>query len=265
MTRFTTPLICTALALPIGLGFVTTPAADAAILAGDVIVIDFGKTGQLTAGNWNNVARDATGASGLFPTDTSFTTENPAATAITISGNLIRYSDGAATGVNLAGRTIKSGTGAFAGIGGASAVADNTLAFPATGVIPDNAQIDLSFFNQGKTILSLTGLDDSLTYNLSLLSKITDARDANTWIANEGLASQQSIVVDPNDTPFVYSFIGLTTNGSGVITFSVTTADAGGTASAHINALELTAIPEPATATLLALAGLILHHRRKRA
>jgi hypothetical protein len=226
---------------------VLAPAARAALLPGDVIVIDIGRDASQTTGTedpdgtWNNFApSNQQGFDGV---------SSEATGGRTITSDLLRYSDGAGTGVGFDVTTIKSGTGAFHGIGNITSTL-GTLGFSSTGIIPDSAQGDVGYINEGKVIFTLTGLDDSLTYRLEFLSRFDTARDPNPWVVNEGLASEQTVSVDPNVSPFVYSFSNLATDGSGNITLAVTTPDAGGASTAHLNALELTAIPEPSSVVL---------------
>ena len=90
-----------------------------------------------------------------------------------------------------------------------------------------------------------------------MLSKIDAARDAGNISVNG-----TTISVDPNDAPFVRAFNNIATDGSGriVISFSST---GGGALTQHINALQLTAIPEPSTALLSGLGTLALLRRRR--
>jgi hypothetical protein len=169
--------------------------------------------------------------------------------------NAIRFSDAATTGVTL---TRTGGNDASsAGIGAATVTANSGLSFTGTGIIPDSAQVDLMYVTANLVTLTLGGLDNSLTYNLEMLSMIAADRDAQNINVNGTVVS-----VDPNVAPFVRAFNNIATNGSGqiVISFSST---AGGTATQHINALQLTAIPEPSTALLGGLGLLALLRRRR--
>ncbi|MCC5805879.1 MAG: PEP-CTERM sorting domain-containing protein [Opitutales bacterium] len=223
-----------------------TASASAQILANDTVVINFTQTGNTAGENWNNVE----GASG------------GTISAGTLVGDLIRFSDGATTGVALSIEGSGLGTDLF-GIGGRTEPADPNRSFPASGAIPDIAQQNLTYHSDSPQRFVFSGLDDSLTYNLSVLSANTAGRNAHDWIANPG-PDQVTISVDPDDT-LVHTFSDLLTDGSGNLVLENTTSGAGVDAQ-HLNAMELTAIPEPATyaalAGLLALGLVVLRRRR---
>lgn len=216
--------------------------AAGAMINGDILVVDLGKTGQETTGNWNNVALAA---------NAQFLDGQ------VLASDMVRYSDGAATGVSLAWDEV-DGSSSFAGIGGATiASVGASASFTGIGTIPDNAQIDTSYFN-GNSTLVLSGLDSSLTYNLEIMAKIDSGRDAQNITVNG-----TSISVDPDTAPYITTFTGISAdvNDEIVISFFST---GGGSALQHVNALAVTAIPEPATLGLVAaFGGAVLFIRRR--
>lgn len=221
-------------------------ATAASIMLGDTIVIDFGKTDFQTSGNWNNVHRSPVDPNNYFGSGT-----------VELAGDLIRFSDGAATGVSLA--TVGGTANSSSGVGGATvASVGASAAFTVSGTIPDNAQVDVMYVNTGTVSLEFAGLDTSLLYNIELMSKLDAARNANPIVVNG-----TSISVDPNSSPFVVAFNGIAADGDGKIFISFPDAGSGADLQ-HINALELTAIPEPSTALLGGL-GLLALLRRRRA
>jgi hypothetical protein len=218
----------------------------AAIVLNDTLVLDFGKTGSTTTGNWNNVAIGATG--GTFPVSSS----GP------LVSSMIRYSDGAATGVTLSTTGIISGNPA--GIGSAT-VGAVTASFPVTGAIPSSAQVDTAFIANSGVTLVLGNLNAALKYNLTIFSKLDAARD-NLNIVINGTA----IAVDPNVSPYLTTWSNIVPNGSNQIVISFPNAGVGtsNVLTQHINAFELTAVPEPSAALLGGLGMLCLLNRRRR-
>lgn len=257
-----------------GASLLAIPSASAAIVLNDVILIDFGKSGSglwtgangpgaQTAGNWNNVARDSDSGSTINSSSDGAT--------INLVSNLIRYSDGASTGVALVGAESLAAPGT--GIGGADVSQSSPqLSFSSSGLIPYSAERDV-FFTATTFTFTFTGLNDALTYNLEALARFNNlaasvptapARNARNWTLQQGVLGQEvTISVDPDVNPSsIIAFNNVSTNGAGTITlilFGGTGADL-----AHINALELTAIPEPSAALLGGL-GLLLLLRRRRA
>ncbi len=207
--------------------------ASAAIVNGDVLVFDLGTSGSTTGGNWNNLSAAASSSSVSPVTDA------------------IRFSDGTATGVGLALASLGSGK---VGIGGIDDVTDpgsfSSPGFTGSGAIPETAYQDLAYFSNedGTNSFTFSGLDNSLNYTLSFISRVPTgtARPSITWDIGSG---QDSIAIDPENNTIIYSFSGLNTDGLGKLAVSIPIS---GSDTAHINAIELVAIPEPGTYALLA-------------
>jgi len=206
-------------------------AASASIVNGDVLVFDLGPTTSETGGNWNNLS--GSGSSVGAVTDA------------------IRFSDGAPTGVGLAIANLNSGK---VGIGGIDDVTDpgsfSSPGFVGSGAIPESAYQDLVYFSNedGANSFTFSGLDNSLNYTLSFISRVPtgNARPSITWDIGAG---QASVAIDPEDNTIVYSFSGLNTDGLGKLVVDIPIS---GSDTAHLNAVELVAVPEPAMAGFLA-------------
>jgi hypothetical protein len=221
-----------------------TASASAQITLGDTLVINFTAPGNTVGGNWNEV---------IAPLN------SPIAEGILLA-DMTTFAGGQSTGVSL---SITAPEDAF-GLGGRDEVFVASRVFPVSGTIPAAAQRRLTYHTTSDQQFVFSGLDDSLTYNLSVLSANTAGRAEQAWIANPGI-NQVSLLVDPDDG-MVHTFANLSTNGSGVIILQSTAAGSG-TNAQHLNAMELTAIPEPSTyAAILGLlaAGVIFLRRRNR-
>ncbi|MCD8483097.1 MAG: PEP-CTERM sorting domain-containing protein [Verrucomicrobia bacterium] len=218
---------------------------NSAVIPGDTFVINFTATGETVGGNWNEVVA----------------TLNLPIAAGTLLANLKNFADGTErTGVNLA---ITAPEDTF-GLGGRNEAPDAARIFPVSGVIPDAAQRRLTYHTTAGQEFIFSGLDDNLTYNLSILSANTAGRTDQVWIANPG-PGQTSISVDPDDG-LVHTFFNLSTNGAGTIILQSSAAGSG-TDAQHLNAMELTAIPEPSTyAAIMGLVVIgVMFLRRRRA
>ena len=229
-------------ALATAMAGITTPSAQGAITYLDVIVIDFGKDTDETSGNWNNISR-TTSTPGNYYGDEG-----------TLDASLNRFSDNAETGVSL---TVDAAFEANTGIGGLTAT-PATVSFSSSGLIPDSAQVDVAYVNHDSVTYTFGGLNDNLSYNIELLSlvDVALARDS-TDVTIGGV----TLTIDPNDG-LVHSFDDLTSIGGEItISFSGT---GNGSELFHINALELTAVPEPSSTALLGLglSSLLLRRRR---
>ena len=257
--------VTTLTAATLTLGFAAS--SHAAIVAGDQVLIDFGKTGQETGGNFNNVNESAQTPVG---TSERFT----ASDTTPLAGNLIRNSDGAATGVDLfftEDSDPDSDTGI--GIGGA----DNPAAATFSGY-PVSASRDTLFLAEDFAEFEIRDLDPSLTYNLQFFGSVpssferdptfydVDTDGNGTLDATDSFDPAEALENGEAGVNFA-TFLDITPTAGGVITFrmredtnSLSSGNVG-----HLNVLELNAIPEPASLALLGLGGLMLLPRRKRA
>jgi len=232
-------------------------SAQAQIVVGDVLVVDIGKVNTVsdtfeTPGNWNNLAKTQSTGTPAPLTD------------------LIRFSDGAATGVGFA--IADQGPGGNAvGIGGIvvdSAPANfTTPGFAGSGAIPQTAWEDVALFSNDNSTNTFTfsNLDNSLKYNLSWISRIPSGNTRNTltWSISGG---QGSVAINPENNTTIYSFSDLSTDGSGNLFVSIAVGSASGD-TAHLNAVELQAVPEPTTIAILlgGIGTLVLLRRFRKA
>ena len=228
--------------------------ASAAFIAGDRILVDLGQTAHesgtattpATDGNyWNNFALAA-----------NDTTTPPT----TLVADLIRASDGTATGGLL---EIAASTFDNVGIGGA----DNPNASQ-TNAMPASATRDTFFFNASNNdpksaTLEFRNLDTSLTYDLSIFGSVPSGTRPLTEITVDSV-TQSYNPVDNGETGTgtnTADFIGLSPDSNGTISFVVTLDGAG---AGHINTIELTVVPEPASLSLMAVVGLVVLRRGRR-
>lgn len=194
--------------------------------SGETLLVDFGKAGQETVGNWNNVSENA---------DIRF----PAGTAI-LKNLLVRNSDGIPTSVRL---VKEEASGSNSGIGSAivGPVGSPDGDFASIGRLPDSAQEDMMFIQSPDLTLAFDGLDDGLTYRLEVFSKIDASRNAHPMVVQSGLAAEQSALVEPDVAPYAVVFENVPTDGNGRIALSFPEAGFDG-ATQHLNAVALTAM-----------------------
>lgn len=249
--------ILTGLALAVGL----TGAANAAITAGQTVGIDFGGDTSTDPGNtWNGISVGGTAttagmndaASIIIGDDESLLSTTGVATGSTFtflnSSGEIAWDFG---GVTAGGADGVVGDGAF--ISHASVFGDGIISNDASGrVVTPTDTFTFTF----------SGLDDGLTYNLS---GGHDGNQNNTNFDATWTADGQSATTDTSgggNLGFI-SLTGLETDGSGNLVITVN-GTATGASHITVNALTLTAVPEPSTTALLGLGGLaLILHRRK--
>ncbi|WP_269538009.1 PEP-CTERM sorting domain-containing protein [Cerasicoccus fimbriatus] len=254
---------------PVCLVFLSLPLlpciCEAVFAINDTLAIDFSKLDTTTgpaedpSGAWNNI----TGPSLGFGVN---------ADPIPTATNLVRYADGASTGVSL---SLLLPATSQVGISSSTILVDPSASFTATGAIPSSAQSDavvgakiLDAHSETTVTFRFNNLNDGLLYNLEFQSW-SNAYDYNVkdYIIQLGLLSEQTISVDPNSLPSVYGFNNIATNGSGQITLTIQGLEKGAD-TAVINAMALTAIPEPATYALvlstLSLLGILIRSNNKR-
>ncbi|BDS07218.1 hypothetical protein NT6N_22580 [Oceaniferula spumae] len=228
-----------------------TGAANAAIVVGDVIGIDFGSTPYAGGGNFNDFGHPniANGASSAF-----------VGTLVNLDGNDVTgvgFSVGNFSGDNTADALISNGSAGSAPFDESSIYVDALISNDSNGT----GNLDPG----GYLTLTFTGLDDSLTYNLNGGFDGTNANFNTTWSFDSGSAG---ISTTQNDS--ISSFLaasgdgyhireGLQTDGSGNLVIQLTRTN-------HVNVggLTLSAVPEPSTTALLGFGGFALILRRRK-
>lgn len=204
----------------------------ATMIVGTEIGIDFG-TGGGSATNWNPLTNP--GNDLLTVTDTS---------GITVDG--------------------VSFTSAITPSGGSTTFATE-VSSAYTG-IPNAAQLDSWVdTNTGQFVFTFSGLDDSMTYNLTIGGYSTGGTAAQQENRNSGwTVDGQSAGTDAESIAGSYvSFTGLETDGSSNLVIS--SYDFNGNAVNIVSALQLTAIPESSSYALiggmLALTAVMIRRR----
>lgn len=239
--------ILTGLALAVGM----TGAANAAITAGTTIGIDFGSTPYAGSGNFND-----------------FGHPNIADGAIsTFAGTLINLDGGNVTGV---GFSVENQSGdntadALISNGSAGPTPFDESSIYVDGLISNQSGSTGGLDAGGYLLLTFTGLDDSLTYNLTGGFEGPNANFNATWSFDSG-----STGISTNQNDSISSFVatstdgyksadGLQTDGSGNLVIQVTR-----TNHVTVGGLTLEVVPEPSTTALLGLGGLALILRRRK-
>ena len=117
--------------------------------------------------------------------------------------------------------------------------------------------------NAASMVLTLSGLNTTLTYDLLLYGSRGNAQSAEqTWTLNEGSGASPLTHASGLNSTTAVDWTSLLPNGSGVIEVTITNAGAGALA---LNFASITenAVPEPSSALLCSLAGLSLLARRR--
>ena len=249
-------------------GLAFAGAANGALVAGQTLGIDFGDGiwSTLTpassdpalngSGSETNFAvlvqqRDAGGTIGRVPG------------GVNVTGQAISTD---ITGAALTGTTFTtSGWGGFLGTG-------DQVGYNAAGVgnytgtdFSDLSYNDGIFAGPGNVLITISGLDDGLTYDLAIAANMLPATHGGTVL--EPVSGETGVYTGPSihnggTNPIQpFTLTGLQANGSGDLTLQLNQNGSGATI---ISALTVTAIPEPSTAALLTLTGLGLMLRRRR-
>lgn len=200
------------------------------LLTAQTILIDFGKSSQPTAGNWNNFAQS----------DSFRFTDN---TQRLMLEDMID-STGAATTADF--YFIDFSDSAGAGIGGADFNLATTIGQP------QSATRDTMYLNRsGQSAwasFELRGLTANAAYDLTFFAGIAAERNDTEWTADGTTVS----LAPENNTTQTVTIAGARANASGVLSilWESNTGAASSTA-AHWNTLEIVAVPEPSAYSLL--------------
>jgi hypothetical protein len=206
-----------------------------------MILLDFGRPDNTSSSSYNNITIPVSG-----PTATT---------------GIIPLLD---TGAVATGWSISVTDNGNGNSGNAGAGADITTVPAAITGLEQTAYQDSIFANGSNPgmLVSFTGLNDSLTYDFLFYGSRNNGQNApdQTWHLTQGSGGTDVVHASLLNTTTVVDWPGLSTNGSGEITFTISGANGGALA---LNAGSISSIPEPSSLGLI-LAGTLLLARRFR-
>lgn len=133
---------------------------------------------------------------------------------------------------------------------------------------PNNLQSDRVFTTGTGALFTISGLDNSKTYNLALIASPDASHDTDFTVGVTPLTATAGSAGSDDNGALTFTdgtthvlFSGIASSG-GVITF--TTGKASGSGAGVLFGLQLEAVPEPSTTALLGLGGLALILRRRK-
>jgi hypothetical protein len=152
------------------------------------VLIDFGQTGSQTSGNWNNVTTPSNSS-----TSWNSTYGGSSGLPHTIVGDLINDA-GDTTGISL----LQIASSGNMGVGGATLTGSDLTTASSNLGQPTSAVTDLLFVPNGSsTTFQLTGLNSSLSYDLTFFSGLDATRAANSsafTITGAGSSSNKHLI-----------------------------------------------------------------------
>ena len=152
------------------------------------------------------------------------------------------------------------------GFGGSSGAGADVATFPAAVSGFETTALEDTIFANGSSAsmtVTLTGLDVSKTYDLLFYGSRDNGQNVNaqTWSLTQGTGGANVVHQSENNQTVVVDWDGLSTNGSGVIAFTISGSNNGALA---LNFGQIIEVPEPSTTALLGLGGLALILRRRK-
>lgn len=169
----------------------------------------------------------------------------------------LKWKDGASSGISM---TWVSGSAGAVNTNDASLMTSELSA-----MFPDVAARD--FIGTNGTAASLVwridGLDDGMKYSFDILSSRTGTGNRNSLFIMQGVNTVQGEINAAGNSQLLSIDGVVPSNGSILLTLRAGTGNTGFT---YFNSFEMTAVPvpEPASAGLLALAGVVMLRRRSR-
>ncbi|MCA9248811.1 MAG: PEP-CTERM sorting domain-containing protein, partial [Planctomycetales bacterium] len=204
-------------------------------------LIDFGRNTNLSGATYNNVSNGA-GAVALNATT------------------------GGATGWSITVTEDGSGSGGDAGSGADATTFPAALSSFATTALQDSIFANAGAGSSPSMTVSISGLDDELTYDLLFYGSRLNGQNVvnQTWSITQGVGGANVLHDSLDNQTVVVDWSATSTNGSGVIEFTITGANSGALALNFGSITSSIAVPEPSSLLLAGLGvfGLCLRRRR---